>query len=157
MQFMQLDMFLAVCDEKSFSRATESLSRTNAAVTLAIVKLEKEVGTRLIARSRREVHHPTKAGELVYEYASQILGLRDELRFAFDGAQTGRTERFRIGISTSVKWISPLVESFRRKYPQVRMEICYGLPTCSVRRYKTLKSILQLCRKKFRLPIWARL
>jgi hypothetical protein len=52
MELMQLEMFVKVYEERSFKRAAEKVYRTQPAVSLAIAKLEKEVGGPLLVRRR---------------------------------------------------------------------------------------------------------
>src|SRR6516165_4153247 len=78
MEFMQLEMFVAVVEERSFLRAAERVFRTQPAVSLGIRKLEGQVGVLLLDRSNRRGGRPTPAGEGLYEYARKILDLRGE-------------------------------------------------------------------------------
>jgi len=54
MDLFQLEVFLTVAREGSFSRAAEKLYRTQPAVSQAIRKLEREVGESLFDRSSRD-------------------------------------------------------------------------------------------------------
>jgi len=115
--------FLAVARERSFSRAAEKLGRTQPAVSLAVRRLEEELGERLFDRSNRE-GLLTDAGRLVREHAEQIerqrqrLGLElVELRDRHRGAVTvGANE------STALALL-PALERFRRRYPQIKVEV----------------------------------
>ena len=53
MELFQLETFLAVAEEKSFSRAAKRLHRTQPAVSQVIRNLEEEVGELLLDRSSR--------------------------------------------------------------------------------------------------------
>src|SRR5216684_3775434 len=78
MELMQLEMFVAVVEERSFLRAAERVFRTQPAVSIGIRKLEGRIGVPLLDRSSRRTGRLTLAGERLYEYARKILGLRDE-------------------------------------------------------------------------------
>ncbi len=54
MELSQLEVFLAVARERTFSRAAEKLFRTQSAVSQTIRKLEDELGEALLDRSSRE-------------------------------------------------------------------------------------------------------
>ena len=54
MEFYQLEHFLAVADEGGFTRAAERVFRSQAAVSVAIRKLEDELGVALIHRDNHE-------------------------------------------------------------------------------------------------------
>ena len=76
MEFKQLEMFVAVAEERSVVRAAARVFRTQPAVTMAVQKLEQEFGSSLFdRRSRFEL---TAAGKLLRDYAKQMLALRDE-------------------------------------------------------------------------------
>ena len=54
MDIAELQVFLAVAAERSFSKAAHRLHRTQSAVSQAIRRLEDELGERLIDRSSRK-------------------------------------------------------------------------------------------------------
>src|SRR6202041_2971682 len=98
MELMLLEMFVAVVKERSVGKAAKRVHRTQPAVTLGIGKLEDEIGGPILDRSRARDYRPTPAGEIVYEYASRILGLRNEMRAILkDG--TSSAGELRIGVS----------------------------------------------------------
>ena len=55
MELYPLQVFLTIAAEKSFSRAAERLLRTQPAVSLALQRLETELGEKLIDRSAKEL------------------------------------------------------------------------------------------------------
>ena len=77
MDLFQLETFLAVAEERSFSRAAARLHRTQPAVSQALAKLEAELGEVLLDRSSRD-GTLTDAGEVLREYALKLINLRAE-------------------------------------------------------------------------------
>lgn len=77
MDLLQLEHFLAVVEERTFTRAAERVCRTQPAVSQSIKKLEDEVGVPLLTRASRDVS-PTEAGLLLADYARQMIDLRAE-------------------------------------------------------------------------------
>ena len=77
MDLLQLEHFLAVVEERTFTRAAERVCRTQPAVSQTIKKLEDEVGAPLFARDVHEVSL-TEAGRVFADYARRLVGLRDE-------------------------------------------------------------------------------
>jgi DNA-binding transcriptional LysR family regulator len=75
----ELQVFLMVAREGSFSRAAERLYRTQPAISLGIRKLEDSLGQPLFVRGSRPVRL-TDAGVLLKEYAERLLNLRDEVK-----------------------------------------------------------------------------
>jgi DNA-binding transcriptional LysR family regulator len=53
MELMQLEMFVAVAEERSFVRAAERVFRTQPAVSIGLRKLEGRIGVALLDRSHR--------------------------------------------------------------------------------------------------------
>src|SRR5260370_25615850 len=86
MELYPLQVFLTVAAEKSFSRAAEKLLRTQPAVSLAVQRLEAELGDKLIDRSAKELLL-THAGRTVLDYARRFESLRQELENSFAEAR----------------------------------------------------------------------
>ncbi|HEX9460670.1 MAG TPA: LysR family transcriptional regulator [Thermoanaerobaculia bacterium] len=78
MEFKQLEMFVAVAEERSTLRAAARVFRTQPAVSMALSKLEEEIGSCLFHRSPQQRFHLTTAGKVLCEYAKRLLALRDE-------------------------------------------------------------------------------
>jgi DNA-binding transcriptional LysR family regulator len=78
MELYQLEHFIAVVEEHSFTRAAERVSRTQGAVSVSIRKLEEELGVPLMVRDPHECTL-TEAGRVLLEQARRIIRLRDDL------------------------------------------------------------------------------
>ena len=74
MDLLQLEHFLAVVEERTFTRAAERVCRTQPAVSQSIKKLEEEVGAPLFARDVHEVSL-TEAGRVLADYARRMVHL----------------------------------------------------------------------------------
>jgi DNA-binding transcriptional LysR family regulator len=124
MEMAQLEFFLRVVEEKSFSKAADRVYRTQPAVSIAIRRLEEEVGAPLLDRSQKSPAL-TEAGEVVFEYAQRIIGLRDKARLAVAELRELQKGRVRIGAneSTSLYLLPELTLQFRAQHPQVKVEI----------------------------------
>jgi hypothetical protein len=129
MELMQLEMFVAVFEERSVRRAAERVCRTQPAVSLALGKLEWTVGSRLMER-RRGDYRLTDAGKLLYQYASQIIALRNEALSQLGATNTTCKGRLCVGagLSEPLPWLSQLACAFGKKYPCVRLEVFYDHP-----------------------------
>jgi len=83
MDIHQLETFLAVAEEKGFSRAAKRLRRTQPAVSQVIRKLEGDLGEVLFERNERD-GTLTAAGEVLRDYARRMLTLRAEATSAME-------------------------------------------------------------------------
>jgi DNA-binding transcriptional LysR family regulator len=79
MELMQLAMFKAAVEERSIQRAADRVGRSQPAVSIALRKLEEEVGTPLLDRSEVGNYRPTIAGQMLYECASKVTELLNEV------------------------------------------------------------------------------
>lgn len=124
MEITQLEFFLRVVEERSFSKAAERVFRTQPAVSLAIRRLEEEVGAPLFDRSEK-TPTLTDVGEIVYEYAQRIVALREQARGAVAELRALERGRVRVGAneSTSLYLLPDLILRFREQHPYVRVEI----------------------------------
>ena len=116
----QLKYFLAVAEEKSFSRAAERLHISQPPLSQQIMKLESELGVRLFARTTR-TFELTVAGRALMGEAADMLA---KMRMTIDTIRQidrGEVGRLRVGIVGSAMWgpIPSLLEEFQTKYPSV--------------------------------------
>lgn len=116
----QLKYFLAVAEEKSFSRAAERLHISQPPLSQQIMKLESELGVKLFARTTR-TFELTVAGKALMGEASDMLA---KMRMTIDTIRQidrGEVGRLRVGIVGSAMWgpIPSLLEEFQTKYPRV--------------------------------------
>ena len=116
----QLKYFLAVAEEKSFSRAAERLHISQPPLSQQIMKLESELGVRLFARTTRSFEL-TMAGKALMQEAAELLG---RMRMTIDTIRQidrGEVGRLRVGIVGSAMWgpIPSLLERFQTEFPRV--------------------------------------
>lgn len=124
MELTQLEFFLKVVEEGSFSKAAVRVYRTQPAVSIAVRRLEEEIGAQLFDRSQK-TPTLTDAGELVYDYAQRILALRDQARNVVAELRSLQRGRVRIGSneSTSLYLLPHLILEYRERHPNVKVEI----------------------------------
>src|SRR6185437_13084600 len=100
MDLAELNVFLTVARERSFSRAALKLFRTQPAVSITIRKLEESIGEPLFVRGARS-GHLTDAGKLLAAYAERILNLRDEIKRAMEDLRSGGRGELALGVTES--------------------------------------------------------
>src|SRR5712675_2311968 len=123
MELYPLQVFLTVAAEKSFSRAAEKLLRTQPAVSLALQRLEAELGDKLIDRSAKEMLL-TDAGRTVLDYARRFESLRQELENSLAELRDNSAGRLVIGANESTTlYLLRHIANYRRLYPKVKVQV----------------------------------
>ena len=118
MELYPLHVFLTVATEHSFSRAAEKLLRTQPAVSLALQRLEQELGEKLIDRSGKELIL-TDAGRTVLDYARRFESLQQELDNSLAELRDNSAGRLVIGANEStILYLLRHIEQYRELYPR---------------------------------------
>jgi DNA-binding transcriptional LysR family regulator len=123
MDLQQLETFLAVVEERSFSRAAQRLLRTQPAVSQVIRKLEAELGEPLFERASRDASL-TAAGEVLRAYAERLVGLRAEAASAVRELKT--LERGQLNLAANeytTLYLLPLLDRFRHISPHISLAV----------------------------------
>ena len=123
MELNQLETFLAVAEEKSFSRAAVRLRRTQPAVSQVIRKLEASVCETLFDRAARD-GSLTAAGVLLRDYALRLLALRREASSALGELKSLERGRLQLAANEyTCMYLLPAIDRFRREFPQVSVTV----------------------------------
>lgn len=118
-----LQVFLTVAAEKSFSRAADKLLRTQPAISLALQRLEQELGEKLIDRSGKELIL-TDAGNTVLDYARRFQSLESELDNALAELRDNSAGRLSIGANESTTiYLLRHISRYRELYPKVKVQV----------------------------------
>lgn len=127
MDFRQLETFVEVINLKSFSKAAKKLFLTQPTITSHIQNLEKELGTILINRSSKEIS-PTDAGNILYDYALNIINMRDMAQFKLNKYQGKIQGELEISASSiPEQYVLPyILKDFINVYPDVTFTITHN-------------------------------
>jgi DNA-binding transcriptional LysR family regulator len=119
----ELQVFLMVAKEGSFSRAAERLYRTQPAVSLTIRKLENTLGQPLFVRGARPIRM-TDAGTLLKDYAERLLNLRDEVKKGLAELEGLKRGELSLGVNeSSIHALLPALAKFRKLHPGVQIRV----------------------------------
>ncbi len=119
-----MSAFLAVADERSFTKAAKRLGVTQSALSHAIRGLEEQVGVRLLARTTRSVA-PTEAGEqLLAELRPALTGIRGALD-RIGGLRDKPRGRVSLLVPrlAAMSVLGPKLAEFARTYPDVVLDV----------------------------------
>ncbi len=123
MDIYQLETFVAVAQEKGFSRAAQKLRRTQSAISQTISKLEEELGETLFDRSSRD-GTLTDAGRLLIEFAEELINLRSEAHDAL--LELRQLHQGKLAIAANeftCLCLLPLLNQFHRTHPGIKIQI----------------------------------
>jgi DNA-binding transcriptional LysR family regulator len=124
MDLRQLRYFVAVAEERNFTRAADRLHIAQPPLSRQIQQMEAEIGAPLFDRTARPLRL-TPIGRLVFEQAKQLLGRVGEMRDMVARAVKVEQRRFAIGFVSSTIYarLPPLIREFRRRAPQVDLSL----------------------------------
>lgn len=124
MNFRQLEVFVSIVKYHSFSKAAEELYLTQPTVSAHISALEEEMGVQLIVRSTKAVY-PSPAGAILYEYANNLLMMRDRTYYAMKNYPEMLTTTLEMAASTvPAEYVLPqLITQFGKQYPHVLFSV----------------------------------
>lgn len=124
MDFRQIEAFAQVVKLKSFSKAADAVFLTQPTISAHISSLENELGIKLIDRSSKDVI-PTKAGKLFYDYAVNMINIRDNAIFKLNEYSEKMAGKIEVCASTvPCQYIMPeLIKGFIGKYPNVTFSL----------------------------------
>ena len=123
MDLLQLQTFLTVAEERSFSRAAARLHRTQPAVSQIIAKLEAELGETLLDRASRD-GSLTDSGEMLLEYARKMLNLRTEAGAALADLRSLHKGRLNLAANEyTCLYLLPVLDVFRREHKGVKVAV----------------------------------
>ncbi len=123
MDLQALRIFLAVAEERSFSRAALRVHRTQPAVSQAVRRLEADCGEVLFDRSSKSPRL-TEAGLVLQHYAQRLVRLSEETEAAVRELRDLRRGRVLVGANeAAVHTLLPLIAAFRGRHPDVAIDV----------------------------------
>jgi DNA-binding transcriptional LysR family regulator len=127
MELRQLEMFIAVADNSSFTGAGRHLHVAQSAVSRQIGLLEYELGERLFKRVNKKIFI-TPAGEAFLKYARRIF--QDLRNAALEVSEISRLEwghlRIGAGMMACIYTLPPVLEEFKALHPRIEIEVATG-------------------------------
>ena len=128
MDLKQLQSFVAVAEQASFTRAAQVLGLAQPALSRHIRSLEVELRQTLLMRNGRGAV-TTDAGKLLLEHARGILHQVARAHEDLDQLRGGMSGRVALGLPPSVARVLtvPLTRAFRAELPQAQLSIREGL------------------------------
>ena len=130
MELRHMRYFVAVAQERSFTRAAERLLIAQSPLSRQIRKLERDVGVELFARTTRSVSL-TYAGQVFYEAAVQLLEASDEVIETTRKASRGEFGKLSVGFTGAATYelLPVILRAYADRHPDVTIEVKSDMDT----------------------------
>lgn len=121
------EVFLAVAEKLSFSKAAEELFISQPAVTKHVKELEAKLNAALFERKGNKIYL-TEAGKTVWEHLKQIRQQYRDLEFELGRLNDAHRGLLQIGASSTIsQYVIPeILAAFHRCYPQIKLDLFNG-------------------------------
>ena len=128
LEFRHLRTIRAIHDCGGLARAADRLNITQSALSHQVKNLEDQIGVELFVR-RSKPMTLSAAGQRLLRLAEQVLPQVEAVEQDFAGLKSGKTGRLHIAIECHAcfEWLFPVLEQFRRAWPDVDVDIRPGL------------------------------
>ncbi len=119
-----LTLFMRSAQCGSFSKAARQLGMAPSAVSRAVLRLEDELGVRLLQRTTRSLTL-TEAGDRFYQRAQQMLNDLEEAELEVKQAQAMPIGTLRLDLSFAFGklHIAPALLRFATQYPELKLNV----------------------------------
>jgi DNA-binding transcriptional LysR family regulator len=118
-----LRSFLVVADTMSFSRAAETVGRSQSTVSQQIAKLETRIGKGLLTRRKGRVIDLTSEGRKLVQYARRMLQLNDEAYASMSDDVLAGFVRLGVPLDFFGRDFTAWLARFKNKHPMVGLEV----------------------------------
>ncbi len=128
LEFRHLRTIKAIHEAGGLARAADHMNITQSALSHQIKGLEDQAGVELFVRRSKPLKL-SPAGLRLLRLAEQVLPQVEALQAEFDGLRAGSTGRMHIAIECHAcfEWLFPVLELFRKSWPDVDVDIRPGL------------------------------
>ncbi len=128
LEFRHLRSIRAIHQQGGLARAAEVLNITQSALSHQIKALEEQVGMELFLRRSKPLKL-SKAGHKLLQLADKVLPQIDAIEDDFADLIAGKAGRMHIAIECHAcfEWLFPVLEEFRKSWPNVDVDIRPGL------------------------------
>jgi len=128
MDVHQLEMFLAVMNSSSMTRAAETIHLSPGAVSIQLHNLANEVHAELFVHKGKRLI-PTPAAIRLAEHARAVVKLMNQIgqEFELDIAKDTRPFQFATGVTTLIYQLGAPLRQLRKEYPNADINVTVGV------------------------------
>lgn len=127
-EFRHLRTIRAIHEAGGLARAADVLNITQSALSHQVKGLEEQAGVELFVRRTKPLKL-SAAGHRLLKLADKVLPELEALELEFEGLRKGKSGRLHIAIECHAcfEWLFPVLEEFRKAWPDVDVDIRPGL------------------------------
>lgn len=127
MELRQLEYFQMVCQLRSISKAAEHLYVAQPSVSIAIQKLEEELGVQLLDRTQRQITLTAEGLRFFHRVNDILVSVKDSVNEMRD-LRSSPIGSVKIGIPPMIGMFlfPPIFAQFRKQYPQIELVAVEG-------------------------------
>ena len=124
MNLKRLEYFCQLAVLGNFTRAARAVGIAQPALTVAIQKLEQEVGLKLINRADKN-SLLTAEGEVLYKLATQLLSQAKQVELELEELKELERGTIRFGVSAMMGsyYFPKILTKFQQKYPKIKIHL----------------------------------
>lgn len=124
MDLRELRYFQMVCKTKNFTRAATELHISQPSLSVALQKLEEELGLTLLVRDNKHVVL-TREGAILLREAEALLQQAERLQALMSDLRESERRTLKLAFPATVgAWLWPLLlHDFRKQYPGISLQI----------------------------------
>ena len=124
MNLKRLEYFCQLAVLGNFTRAAHKIGIAQPALTIAIQKLEQEVGLKLINRAEKNALL-TAEGDVLYKLATQLLNQAKQVELELEALKDLERGTIRFGVSAMMGsyYFPKVLTAFKQKYPKIKIHL----------------------------------
>lgn len=124
MNLKRLEYFCQLAELGNFTRAAAKLNIAQPALSIAMQKLEQEMGLKLINRAEKNAPL-TEEGKVLYQLANELLGQAKQVELALDELKDLERGTVRFGVSAMMGsyYFPQVITAFKQEYPHVKIHL----------------------------------
>ncbi|HEX4007946.1 MAG TPA: LysR family transcriptional regulator [Acidobacteriaceae bacterium] len=120
----ELQYFVRVCEEQSFTKAARRLHIPKSRVSRGLQRLEQRLGIRLLERTTRRVAL-TEVGQIYLHHCRRVMEEAEQAEAAVGALQAVPRGRLRVGVPVPfARWLlAPILGDFLARYPELQVDV----------------------------------
>lgn len=118
-----IESMIRISEERSITKAAETLFITQSALNQQLQKLEQELGVPLFIRTRSD-WHPTPAGEVYLKAARQVINIKKDAYSTIQDIKDTDNRQISLGLipERGVDMFTTVYPEFHKKFPHIQIE-----------------------------------